>query len=294
MKLSNIWSDFSILFQYASNTDKARLMQIVDRSTGELTVTPEEFCEELLEQYCSANSFRMLFDYSTLEENAILLNYPDNREAFIGKLVRDLVGQQFNGDGAVFTPVVEWPGYILVDTAWPFKFFVFEDHDGDNDQDIATPLLDEVISTASNGYIQEKEIFFAYKKALFYKNSGDAAFLMDDDDEADVSMQSIDAMQDYIDAVFLPLNEAATEPCDIEPHRNKDFVKAIRDLLTKLGMKDLEFDSDAVYFHNPEHPTTGALAHRQAEKIYKAIADAGYDEDAFTVKASVIIYPKSI
>ncbi len=81
---------------------KGQLNNIVDPQSGILRVSQGEFISNLFEIYCGSKAFRMLFDYDTYTENAIILNYPDNSKAFDTKLSKELSGKKFNGAGVAF------------------------------------------------------------------------------------------------------------------------------------------------------------------------------------------------
>ena len=79
------------------------------------------------------------------------------------------------------------------------------------------------------------------------------------------------------------------ENANIEPYYNKDFINKFKQFLSSLSYEDIEVDTDAIYFHNPDYDNK--LTNKDAPKILDFIESYGYEPDDFIVRGSVIMFP---
>jgi hypothetical protein len=207
MKLRDIWTDFREVFAKSSNLDKARLTLLVNINTGELLVKPSRFCLELFNAYCGSAAFRMVFDYDISTENAIRSNYSGNENKFVKKLLGDIVGGKFNGEGPVMVFDGDYyQGYVTVGSDYHFIFHVFEVYDGDDDVEIGLNLLEAFVLQMDIAVLRSVTDFFCYKKNLIYKLMGHADFFVDRKGFSD-----LDGAQQFIEDVL----EFPHEPLEV-------------------------------------------------------------------------------
>lgn len=79
---------------------------------------------------------------------------------------------------------------------------------------------------------------------------------------------------------------------DQDPYYNVDFKDKLVELLTDLGMEDIEFEEDGISFHNPNY-NNDVLINQHAPMIYDFINEYGYDADGFIIRNSRIVFPKT-
>jgi hypothetical protein len=214
-KLTNIWEiegltgggeelGFSMAFinsipnKLKNSIKKNYNFDVYQTLSGESSVADKnKYIKKVLNIFAGLSDFRALFDgYDSGDAEIIAELIKDDTGALekfrikIYDIFEKILSDFNNAEKAINGDSPE--GFTLVDTEYPFSFWVADGYDWGS---YAKDVLGEIIESADP---ENYSNYYAYQGTFFYEYSYKPGFWHDDDDEATVNFQTIDEMKSWI------------------------------------------------------------------------------------------------
>jgi hypothetical protein len=197
LKLSNVYTNWGYLFLNADEECRALMQELVDEEHGGFVlVKPQDFALHMLDLFFNLSpEIQPLFDgYDAMQIAGMEQVYRTNPKSMVMRLADDLRENEFNGSGQRFAANI-YPmtpeGFSQWPSDWAFPIYVDDNMPGEN----AVHIINEVMESSDP---EEYEEYYCYGGDFFYKRKDSPKYWMDEDDEADVSFDTIEEMKQYI------------------------------------------------------------------------------------------------